>query len=135
MQKNKKFFVCAVGIFVSYFYFGILQEKVTRGKYTYERLDEDGLKKTETEIYAYPLVLVFIQCLVNYCFAQGMLYYSPQGEDKTPNYYYGGSALTYLLAMICSTMALQWVPYPTQVSDSVLIPQKISLDNCFAHRL
>lgn len=39
-----------------------------------------------------------------------------QGEDKTSRMYYASSALTYLLAMVCSNMALQWVNYPTQVS-------------------
>ena len=41
-----------------------------------------------------------------------------QGEDKTSSLYYASSALTYLLAMVCSNMALQWVNYPTQVSDT-----------------
>ncbi len=39
-----------------------------------------------------------------------------QGEDKTSRMYYASSALTYLLAMVCSNMALQWVNYPTQVT-------------------
>lgn len=38
-----------------------------------------------------------------------------QGEDRTSTLYYASSALTYLLAMVCSNMALQWVNYPTQV--------------------
>ena len=37
------------------------------------------------------------------------------GEDKTRTIYYASSALTYLLAMVCSNLALQWVGYPTQV--------------------
>lgn len=115
MSKNSKFIFCAAGIFVSYFYFGILQEKITRGKYTHEVVNEEGVKTTVTEKYTYALALVFVQCFVNYFFAKGMLYYWPHGEDKTPYYYYGSSALTYLLAMVCSNMALQWVPYPTQV--------------------
>lgn len=44
-----------------------------------------------------------------------MLLAQPQKEDKTPKLYYVSSALTYLLAMITSNMALRWVPYPTQV--------------------
>lgn len=44
-----------------------------------------------------------------------MLIAQPQKEDKTPKFYYISSALTYLLAMITSNMALRWVPYPTQV--------------------
>nr|XP_050850481.1 solute carrier family 35 member B1 isoform X2 [Vespula vulgaris] len=38
-----------------------------------------------------------------------------QGEDTTPTLYYAISSLTYLLAMVCSNMALQFVSYPTQV--------------------
>ncbi|KAF5270500.1 hypothetical protein FQA39_LY08378 [Lamprigera yunnana] len=44
-----------------------------------------------------------------------MLYLWPHGEDTTPLLYCASSALTYLLAMVCSNMALQWVSYPTQV--------------------
>lgn len=39
----------------------------------------------------------------------------PEKEDKTHYGYYACSALTYLLAMVSSNMALRWVPYPTQV--------------------
>lgn len=39
----------------------------------------------------------------------------PQKEDKIHYGYYASSALTYLLAMVSSNMALRWVPYPTQV--------------------
>lgn len=45
----------------------------------------------------------------------GLLTIKPQGEDTTPRPYYVVSALTYLLAMVSSNMALRWVPYPTQV--------------------
>ncbi|EFN72986.1 Solute carrier family 35 member B1 [Camponotus floridanus] len=38
-----------------------------------------------------------------------------QGEDDTSTLYYVLSALTYLLAMVCSNMALRFVSYPTQV--------------------
>lgn len=38
-----------------------------------------------------------------------------QGHDNTRSSYYAGSALTYLLAMVSSNMALQHVNYPTQV--------------------
>ncbi|KAB7504522.1 Solute carrier family 35 member B1-like protein [Armadillidium nasatum] len=38
-----------------------------------------------------------------------------QGEDSTSKTYYAACSLTYLLAMVASNMALQWVNYPTQV--------------------
>lgn len=39
----------------------------------------------------------------------------PQPKDTTHTMYYFSSALTYLLAMVSSNMALRWVAYPTQV--------------------
>ena len=33
LGSQGKFAVCGIGIFVCYFYYGILQEKITRGKY------------------------------------------------------------------------------------------------------
>ncbi|KAF5269245.1 hypothetical protein FQR65_LT02546 [Abscondita terminalis] len=115
MQNNTKFLICSAGIFLFYFYFGILQEKITRGQYSYEVVNENGVTTKVEERYTYALALVFVQCLVNYFFAKAMLYAWPQGEDATPKLYCASSALTYLLAMVCSNMALQWVSYPTQV--------------------
>lgn len=106
-SKRSKLLACAVGIFICYFYFAILQEKITRGQY--------GDEKT-SEKFTYMFSLVFFQCLVNYVFAKtGLLTIMKQGEDTTPRTYYVISALTYLLAMVCSNMALQFVSYPTQV--------------------
>lgn len=107
MEKNTKLFVCAIGIFVCYFYYGLLQEKITRGNYG------EGENR---EKFTCILALVFFQCVVNYIFAKIVLAtVMKQGEDNTRTLYYSSSALTYLLAMVCSNMALQWVNYPTQV--------------------
>lgn len=104
INKNTKIFVYAAGIFVCYFYFGMLQEKITRGQY--------GNGERFTCMFA----LVLVQCLVSFVFAKtGLLTVMKQGEDTTPTLYYLLSALTYLLAMVCSYMALQFVSYPTQV--------------------
>lgn len=67
-KTNVKFLICAVGIFVSYFVFGILQEKITRGRFG-DQLNEDG---TRGEMYTFSLALVFVQCFVNWLFAKGM---------------------------------------------------------------
>lgn len=45
----------------------------------------------------------------------GLALIKPEKEDKTHFGFYACSALTYLLAMVSSNMALRWVPYPTQV--------------------
>uniref|UniRef100_A0A6P7F4C8 Solute carrier family 35 member B1 homolog n=1 Tax=Diabrotica virgifera virgifera TaxID=50390 RepID=A0A6P7F4C8_DIAVI len=115
MHNNNKFFLYAAGIFLSYFYFGIVQEKITRGKYPYELTKEDGTKVVENEKYTYAVTLVLVQCILNYLIAKIAATMWPQGEDTTRTLYYASMSFTYLLAMICSNMALQWVPYPTQV--------------------
>lgn len=102
-----KLIICVAGIFICYSYFAILQESVTRGKYV------DG---NSTEKFTYMFALVFVQCIVNALFAKGLLMtVMNQGEDTTKSIYYASSAMTYLLAMVCSNMALQFVNYPTQV--------------------
>jgi len=111
MDDRTKFVVYALGIFFCYFYFGILQEKITRGRYG-DHVNEDG---THGERFTFVLTLVGVQCLCNWIFAKGMLLAQPQKEDKTTKLYYVSSSLTYLLAMVTSNMALRWVPYPTQV--------------------
>ncbi|CAG9768947.1 unnamed protein product [Ceutorhynchus assimilis] len=115
MQHTQKFIIYAAGIFVTYFYFGILQEKVTRGKYILETTDADGIKTETTHKFTFALTLVATQCIINYIIAKSWLLIWPQGEDKTAKLYYSSVSVTYLLAMVASNMALQWVPYPTQV--------------------
>lgn len=67
MNDKTKFIVASVGIFFSYFYFGILQEKITRGRYG-DAVNEDG---SRGEKFTYTLALVGIQCLWNWVFAKG----------------------------------------------------------------
>lgn len=111
MSDKKKVIIAAVGIFVCYFYFGIIQEKITRGRYG-DELQEDG---TRGERFTFMLALVGVQCICNWIFAKAILMAKPQSQDTTPKVYYASSALTYLLAMISSNMALRWVAYPMQV--------------------
>lgn len=111
MSDQKKVIIAATGIFVCYFYFGIIQEKITRGRYG-DELQEDG---TRGERFTFTLALVGVQCVCNWVFAKAILIARPQGADTTPKMYYASSSLTYLLAMISSNMALLWVAYPMQV--------------------
>ncbi|XP_068244159.1 solute carrier family 35 member B1 [Palaemon carinicauda] len=105
VNQKLKFFLYAGGIFCLYFYYGILQESITRTKYGEEK-----------EKFTYSLALVFFQCIVNAFYAKLMLkFVLNQGEDTTQRVYYASCSLTYLLAMVSSNMALQWVNYPTQV--------------------
>ncbi|CAH0716608.1 unnamed protein product, partial [Brenthis ino] len=43
-------------------------------------------------------------------------------KDTTRKIYYFSSAMTYLLAMVCSYVALQWINYPTQVVGKAAKP-------------
>lgn len=106
MMENKsefRFIFYASGIFVCYFIFGMLQEKITRGKYG------------ENDRFTCTLSLVLVQCIVNCIFAQILLISWKQERDNTKRVYYFSSALTYLLGMLSSNLALQWINYPTQV--------------------
>ena len=51
----------------------------------------------------------------------------PQKKDETHFGYYLSSASTYLLAMVSSNMALQWVAYPTQVVAKAAKPIPVLL--------
>ncbi|CAH0558063.1 unnamed protein product [Brassicogethes aeneus] len=128
MATTKQFMIYAAGIFVSYFYFGILQEKITRGKYSYEEVDSEGKSVTKVEKYTCTLTLVFIQCVTNYILAKIALGTKTNlPEDKTPIMYYASVSLTFLLAMVSSNMSLQWVSYPTQVVGKSAKPIPVML--------
>jgi len=111
IPEKSRFLIFAIGIFFCYFLYGIVQEKITRGKYG-NLENEDG---TVGERFIFALALVWVQCLCNYILAKGMLKIKQQKDDTTHTGYYVVCALTYLLAMVSSNMALRWVPYPTQV--------------------
>lgn len=71
MNDKTKFLISAGGIFVCYFYFGILHEKITRGRYGYN-LNEDG---TVGERFTFGLTLVAIQFVFNWLFAKGRKFF------------------------------------------------------------
>ncbi|XP_015116047.1 solute carrier family 35 member B1 [Diachasma alloeum] len=106
-NNSAKLAICATGIFVCYFYYGVIQQKITQGIYG------EGENK---ENFTYMFALVSLQCVINYSFAKLLLVtVMREGEDSTKTVYYATSALCYLLAMVCSNMALQFVSYPAQV--------------------
>ncbi|XP_046542871.1 solute carrier family 35 member B1-like [Haliotis rubra] len=108
-----KLFVCAGGIFVCYFYYGILQEKITKGKY--------GEGESQ-EKFRFTLALVFVQCIINAIFALCARKIFQQERDSTPRTLYAVCSLTYLGAMLASNHALQHVAYPTQVLGKSIKP-------------
>jgi UDP-galactose transporter B1 len=100
-----KFLFYTAGIGLSYWYYGILQERITRTKH-----GPDG------EMFTCTMSLVLLQCIFNTIFAKIMLIFIfDQGRDRTRKSYYSICSLTYLTAMVSSNMALRHVNYPTQV--------------------
>uniref|UniRef100_A0A8C5IWH2 Solute carrier family 35 member B1 n=1 Tax=Junco hyemalis TaxID=40217 RepID=A0A8C5IWH2_JUNHY len=98
--------VCFLGVFACYFYYGILQESITRGRYG------EGAKQ---EKFKYALTLVFIQCVINAAFAKLLIHFVDAARpDRTRGWLYGACSLSYLGAMVSSNSALQFVSYPTQ---------------------
>jgi solute carrier family 35 (UDP-galactose transporter), member B1 len=67
LDDKTRMLISAAGIFVSYSIFGVLQEKVTRGRYG-DEVNEDG---TTGERFTFTLALVGVQCLFNWMFAKG----------------------------------------------------------------
>ena len=65
----------STGIFGCYFYYGVVQEKITRGTYG-----------AENERYYYTMFLVFCQCIINALFAKGL--YDHLKIMYTVNYVY-----------------------------------------------
>lgn len=55
------------GIFVCYSIFGVLQEKIFRGRYG-DRINEDG---KAGEGFSFPVAFVAVQCIVYTLFAKG----------------------------------------------------------------
>ncbi|SPP88397.1 solute carrier family 35 member B1 homolog [Drosophila guanche] len=111
VPERSRFLIYALGIFVCYFLYGIVQEKLTRGRYG-EQVQTDG---SVGEQFTFALALVWVQCVCNYIFAKVLLAVKPQKEDTTHTGSYAACSLTYLLAMVSTTMAMRWVPYPTAV--------------------
>ncbi|XP_063546759.1 solute carrier family 35 member B1 homolog [Cydia strobilella] len=109
-RSEFRFFFFAGGIFICYFIFGMLQEKITRGLYG------------DNEQFTCTLSLVLVQCVVNYTFAQILMLSWKHEKDTTRKIYYFSSALTYLLGMVSSNIALQWINYPTQVVGKAAKP-------------
>ncbi|XP_012681428.1 solute carrier family 35 member B1 [Clupea harengus] len=107
LNERLRFIICFCGVFVCYFYYGILQETITRGEY--------GQGETK-EKFRYATTLVFIQCIFNAAFAKILIqFFEGSRQDHTKNWLYGACSLSYLGAMVSSNLALQYVNYPTQV--------------------
>ncbi|XP_039596605.1 solute carrier family 35 member B1 [Polypterus senegalus] len=106
-NERVRLLVCFLGVFVCYFYYGILQESITRGEYRTGDVQEK---------FKYATTLVFIQCIINAFFARLLIQIFEKAKpDRTSSWLYAVCSLSYLGAMVSSNSALQYVNYPTQV--------------------
>lgn len=120
LSYNVKLGLCFAGIFGCYFYYGVVQEKITRGTY--------GEKE---ERYYYTMFLVFCQCIINSLFAKGVLVLTKAPVDKTPRKLVFICGVTYVGAMLASNASLKWVNYPTQVLGKSCKPIPVMLLGVF----
>ncbi|XP_053556126.1 solute carrier family 35 member B1 [Bombina bombina] len=118
-SSGLRLLVCFFGVFVCYFYYGILQETITRGKYG------EGEKQ---EKFRFALSLVFVQCIINALFAKLLIHFFDSGKaDRTQSWLYAACSLSYVGAMVSSNSALQYVNYPTQVLGKSCKPIPVML--------
>ncbi|KAF6204230.1 hypothetical protein GE061_002570 [Apolygus lucorum] len=104
-MSTVRFIGIAGGIFASFWIFGVLQENLFKGTF-----GPDGEK------FTFVMSLIFVTSFVNVCYAYLMMKVQNIKSDMhVPAVYQFSIALTYLLAMSSSFMALQWVSYPAQV--------------------
>ncbi|XP_048780382.2 solute carrier family 35 member B1-like [Ostrea edulis] len=103
--SRNKLLVCAAGTFICYFYYGIIQESITKGKYG------EGEK---SEKFTQTMALVFVQCIINALAAKIAMTWQKE-RDTTSSKLFSFCSLSYLGAMLASNHALQHVSYPTQV--------------------
>ncbi|XP_078385714.1 solute carrier family 35 member B1 [Cetorhinus maximus] len=104
-NERVRLLVCFLGVFVCYFYYGILQETITRGKYGEQQ-----------ESFTYAKSLVFVQCIINAIFSKLIIqFFEKPSPERTPRWLYAVCSMSYLGAMVSSNSALQYVNYPTQV--------------------
>ncbi|XP_065666868.1 solute carrier family 35 member B1 isoform X2 [Hydra vulgaris] len=119
MNENQKLIFCCFGVFFCYFYYGVLQERITRVPY-----GDAGEK------FSFQLTLVFFQCIVNSAFAYAVLkttYKKESQRDDTSILLYILCSVSYMGAMLSSNMSLKYVNYPTQVLGKSCKPIPVML--------
>eukprot|EP00123_Amoebidium_parasiticum_P017624 comp23920_c2_seq1/m.42208 comp23920_c2_seq1/g.42208 ORF comp23920_c2_seq1/g.42208 comp23920_c2_seq1/m.42208 type:complete len:351 (-) comp23920_c2_seq1:161-1213(-) len=97
--------LCALAIYVTYLYYGVVQERITSGGYGEEK-----------EMFTFTLGLLLFQCFCNAALARVLLALSKQGG--VPHGHMRSFALCslcYIGAMFTSNVSLTYVSYPTQV--------------------
>jgi UDP-galactose transporter B1 len=105
---------CFLGIFTSYFVYGLLQEKITRRTFGGER-------------FHFFMFLVGFQCIVNAVIAKAVSWYQRIPVSLQPYRLYPVLAVSYVGAMVASNSALAYIAYPTQVLGKAAKPIPVLL--------
>ncbi|KAI6186458.1 Solute carrier family 35 member B1 [Aphelenchoides besseyi] len=112
---------CILGIMISYILSSFLQEKITKQEYG-------------TKSFVYMQNLVLAQCFVSALVA---LFFRTvwQDKDNVPWRMYATCSGSFVLAMLCSNLALEYVNYPTQVMAKSCKPIPVLIAGVlFAHK-
>ncbi|KAL1464216.1 hypothetical protein WDU94_003883 [Cyamophila willieti] len=118
-SRTSKFLFYALGICCVYFMNGILTERLLKGSFgpNHDQFD-------------FIFTFVFIQCVVNYAYAEFLLCTMfKSDEDTTPSKYYALAAFTNFLSMFLSNKSLKWISYPTQVLAKSMRPIPVMIFN------
>jgi UDP-galactose transporter B1 len=67
MNDTFRFVGAALGVYVCYFLYGIVQETITQGRYG-DKINDDG---TVGERYTFTLTMVTVQCYLSCALAKG----------------------------------------------------------------
>lgn len=106
--------VCFFGIFISYFIYGLLQEKITKRKFG-------------GEYFRFFLFMVLVQCIINALFARVVCSVRKLEVSLSPYNLFTMLSFTYVAAMVSSNSSLNWISYPTQVLGKSAKPIPILL--------
>lgn len=114
MNDSTKFVIAAGGIYLCYFYFAIIQERITQVRYGKEP-NKDGMIG---ERFTYSLIVVAIQCYFGWILARVILIFKSPAADKTFFGFYLSGAVTYLGSMSFANMALKYINVSSNLRES-----------------
>ncbi|KAG5684397.1 hypothetical protein PVAND_013632 [Polypedilum vanderplanki] len=133
LERKLKLLKIAVGVIIVHLIMGIYQERILRQPYVINQeiynvscnmiancsqeenstliIDHIEIKERFTYAFSY----VGVQCFIYALIAKGAIMSYQHKKNETPQKYFSLPAIFYVLAMVTSNMALNYVPYTTQV--------------------
>jgi len=118
IKQRLHLIVISIGLFTCYSVFGILQEHIFRKLY----YNEDEVVGDQ---FTFSTTFVCLQCVFYTLLAKIILMTHDQNEttpNETPQRYFAFTAVFYLVGIVTSNAALQFISYPSQVVGKALKP-------------